>query len=60
LRNKAFLLSLVAFIVLMIKSFTGYELPSNFDLLVDTALTLLSALGIIIDPSTPNIKDVEE
>jgi len=57
LRNKAFILSAVAFIVLMIKSFTNYQLPDNFDMLVNTALTLLSAMGIVLDPTTPSIGD---
>lgn len=54
LRNKAFILSVIAFIVLMIKTFTKIELPSNFDTLVDMALTILTALGIVNNPTTEN------
>ena len=44
----------------MVKTFTNYELPSNFDALVDTALTLLTGLGILINPTTEGITDKEE
>ena len=57
LRNKAFILSVVAFIVLIVKTFTSYELPGNFDAIVDMGLTLLTALGILIDPTTPGVVD---
>jgi phi LC3 family holin len=59
LRNKAFILSVVAFVVLMVKTFTNYQLPDNFDTLVNTALSILTALGIVIDPSSPGLKDAE-
>lgn len=57
LKNKTFILSIIAFIVLMIKTFTNYELPNNFDSLVDMGLTILVGLGIIVDPTTPGITD---
>ena len=57
LRNKAFLLSLVAFIVLVIKTFTKIELPDNFDVLVNMLLTILIGVGIVIDPTTAGITD---
>jgi uncharacterized membrane protein len=57
LRNKAFILSIIAFVVLMVKTFTNYELPSNFDTLVNMALSILVGLGIVIDPSTDGITD---
>lgn len=59
LRNKTFILSVIAFIVLIIKNFTNYQLPENFDVLVNTALTILTGLGVVIDPTTPGIKDGE-
>lgn len=57
LQNKLFVTSLIAFIVLLIKTFTKIELPENLDVLVNMGLSLLSMLGIIIDPTTPGIKD---
>ena len=57
LQNKAFILSVISFIVLLVKTFTNYELPSNFDVIVNAALSILSALGILIDPTTPGITD---
>jgi len=59
LRNKAFLLSLVAFLVLVIKTFTKIELPANFDTLVDMLLTILVGLGVVINPLTEGITDKE-
>ena len=57
LRNKTFVLSVIGFVVLLLKTFTKYELPSNFDIIVNTALGILTALVILIDPSTPGISD---
>jgi len=59
LKNKAFLLSLVAFLVLAIKTFTKIELPENFDTLVNMLLTILIGAGVVIDPTTPGISDEE-
>lgn len=57
LKNKTFILSIIAFMVLMIKTFTNYELPSNFDTLVDMLLMILVSAGIIADPTTPGYFD---
>jgi phi LC3 family holin len=57
LKNKAFILSCVGFVVLLIKTFTNYELPNNFDIIVNTGLSILTALGIVIDPTTEGITD---
>jgi phi LC3 family holin len=57
LRNKAFILSVVAFIVLIVKTFTKFELPDNFDFIVNSALTILTGLGVIIDPTTSGVTD---
>lgn len=59
IRNKAFILSVVAFIVMLIKTFTKIQLPDNFDIIVNTALSILIALGIVVDPSSPGIADVK-
>lgn len=57
LRNRTFILSVIGFGVLLLKTFTKYELPSNFDTIVNTGLAILTTLGIVIDPSTPGISD---
>lgn len=59
LRNKAFILSVIAFIVLLVKTFTNYQLPDNFDTLVNMFLSILTAMGIVIDPSSPGLADKE-
>lgn len=57
LRNKAFWVSAVSFIVLVIKSCTKMHLPDNLDEIVNAALVVASGAGIIIDPTTPGITD---
>ncbi|MDO6355261.1 phage holin [Caloramator sp. CAR-1] len=59
LRNKAFWVSLAAFVAMMAKQFGWFEVPPNYEEIVNSALGLLVMLGIIIDPTTPGIKDVE-
>jgi uncharacterized membrane protein len=57
LQNKLFIMSIISFVVLMLKTFTKIELPSNFDTLVNVGLGILTGLGVIIDPTTPGITD---
>lgn len=57
LRNRPFIVSVIGFGVLLYRTFTKHELPSNFDLIVNTGLGILTTLGILIDPSTPGIRD---
>ena len=59
LRNKTFWVSLAAFVAMMAKQFNLFEVPSNYEEIVNTALGLLVMLGIIVDPTTPGIKDGE-
>jgi len=51
LKNKTFILSVIAFVVLVVKTFTNIELPANFDVLVDMLLTILIGIGIINNPT---------
>jgi phi LC3 family holin len=60
IRNKAFWLSIAAFVAMMAKQFNLFEVPTNFNDIVNTGLGLLVMLGIIIDPSTPGILDTSE
>ena len=57
LRNKTFILSIIAFGVYVVKSFTKVEIPSEFEVAVNMGLGILIGLGIVIDPSTPGISD---
>lgn len=57
LQNKAFWVALAAFIALMGKTFNLFQVPDNYNELVNMFLGLLIMLGIIVDPTTPGIKD---
>lgn len=57
-KNKAFIVSLVSAIVLLIQQL-GFRnlIPSNYSDIVNTLLTIGTMLGIIVDTSTPGIND---
>ena len=57
LRNKAFWVSATALIVLIAKTFKLFEVPADWETTVNTALSLLVAMGVLIDPTTPGIAD---
>lgn len=57
LRNKWFIMAMFSFIVL-IGNVTGlYTIPVGYESIIETALAILIGLGIIVDPSTPGLKD---
>lgn len=58
LRNKAFLVSMIAAILLLIRQI-GFNdlLPGNIDEIINSILAILSIAGIIVDPSSPGITD---
>lgn len=58
IKNKAFLLAMASTILLLIQQL-GFELPSNIESIVNTILTLLVGLGVIIDPTTDGVNDSE-
>ena len=60
LNNKAFWIAVFAFIALTGKVFALYEVPADWDAWVNVVLALLTAVGIIIDPSTNGIFDKEK
>ena len=60
LRNKYFVASVISFAVLVYKTATGTELPANINTIINVGLTALTALGIVIDPTTPGISDKNE
>ena len=57
LRNKVFLTSLVALIVMVAKQFNLFEVPDNWETLLNSVLALFIMLGVVIDPTTPGIGD---
>lgn len=50
-------MAVIAFIFLLIKTFTKYELPSGIDAIVDIFIGILVGLGIIIDPTSAGLID---
>lgn len=59
LRNKAFWVAMAAFVAMMAKQFGWFEVPENYNELIDAALGLAVMGGILIDPTTEGIKDGE-
>jgi phi LC3 family holin len=57
LRNKTFIVSMIAFLVMLIKNYTNIKLPEDFDIMVNMVLSMLVGLGIIIDPTTEGVGD---
>ena len=58
LRNKAFLLSMLGAIVLLIQQLGFKDLiPSNWLDVVNTVISILVMLGIVVDTSTPGVSD---
>ncbi|NOW07873.1 phage holin [Clostridium beijerinckii] len=57
-RNKAFILAMVGAIVLLIQQL-GFKdiIPSNYADIVNSILTILTMLGIVVDTSTTGISD---
>lgn len=57
-RNKAFLLSMIGAIVLLIQQLGFKEIiPSNYADVVNSILTILTMVGIVIDTSTRGLSD---
>lgn len=58
LKNKTFILSMLGAIVLLIQQLGFKDLiPSNWLDIVNTILSILVMLGIIVDTSTPGVSD---
>jgi phi LC3 family holin len=57
-RNKAFLLAMVAAVVLLIKQLGFADfIPANYNDIITTILSILTMLGIVVDTSTPGVSD---
>ena len=64
LRNKPFLVSLFAFVLLLaqqVMAMFGYEMPVNVSdqitTVFNTLLGILVLLGIVVDPTTTDVSD---
>lgn len=53
-KNKGLWLSIASFIALMAKTFNLFEVPANYDELVNTLLGILVMAGILNNPTTNN------
>lgn len=57
-RNKQFLAAIVSLAILIIKNTMGYDfLPPDIDLFADLILTLVTAMGVVVDPTTGGWSD---
>ena len=57
LTNKTFWVAIVSAIVLLTQQLGLNIFPSNWADILNTALTVLIILGIVVDPSTTGISD---
>ena len=60
LRNKAFLVALASAIILLIQQLGLNILPKNISDIVNTLLSILVTMGVVIDPTTPVVTDKAE
>jgi phi LC3 family holin len=60
LTNKTFWISIVSSIVLLTQQLGLNIFPNNWADVLNTLLTILIILGIVIDPSTAGINDKKE
>ena len=56
-RNKAFILSMVGAVVLLIQQLGFTFIPANYSDVVNSILTILTMIGIVVDPSTSGVSD---
>ncbi|WP_297420974.1 phage holin [Clostridium sp.] len=57
LKNKAFWVAMASALALLIQQLGLNIIPGNFSEIVNTVLTILTMLGILVDTSTPGISD---
>ncbi|BDD42622.1 phage holin [Streptococcus ruminantium] len=58
-KNKATLAAIAATVILLAQQL-GLKLPDNIADVVNTALTLLVLLGVVVDPTTAGLSDSEQ
>ncbi|MCS4488368.1 phage holin [Streptococcus sciuri] len=54
--NKTTLLAIISTVILLLQQL-GFSLPSNISEVINSILTLLVLLGVIVDPTTHGISD---
>ena len=59
-KNKTFILAIVSSMVLLIQQLGLDILPPNFEEILNTILTILVTLGVVVDPTTSGITDEME
>ena len=57
LRNKTFIMSVVAFVFYILKEVFGFVPTSELNIIIDSVIAILVAVGVVIAPNTPGIKD---
>lgn len=57
LKNKAFWVAMASAIALLVQQLGLNIIPNNYTEIVNTILTILTMLGIIVDTSTPGLSD---
>lgn len=55
-QNKTTLAAIAATVILLAQQL-GFTLPANISDVVNTALTLLVLLGVVVDPTTKGVGD---
>ena len=57
IRNKAFIMSVVAFVFYVLKEVFGFIPTEELETIIDSAIAILVACGVLINPTTPGLKD---
>jgi phi LC3 family holin len=57
MKNKAFWVAIVSALVLLAQQLGLNIVPKNYSDIVNTVLTILTMLGVVVDTSTPGVSD---
>lgn len=57
LKNKTFWVAMISAVVLLLQQLGLNIIPSNYADIVNTVLSILTMLGIVVDTSTPGLSD---
>jgi uncharacterized membrane protein len=60
MKNKYFWVAAIALIVAVVKQFNPGIIPQNYEVTVNIVLTSLVTMGILLDPTSPNLMDRKE
>lgn len=59
-KNKPFWLGVFSLIAMIGQVFGIYTIPEEYYGIVNTALSLLVGMGVLVDPTTPGIADQQK